>query len=81
MRKSFRMFFALALMVMGVVSVNAQRISLQEVPYYSYEGYGADAVKGDIMTCAWELNAPSGCPYGDSALRGAADLTEYQNCM
>ena len=71
------MFLALALMVLGAMSVNAQRISLQEVPYYSYEGYGADAVKGDIMTCAWELNAPSGCPYGDSNLLGAADLTEY----
>ena len=72
------MFFALALSVLGVMGMNAQeRISLQEVPYYSYEGYGAEAIRGEVMTCAWELGAPSGCPYGNSDLAGAADLTEY----
>ena len=72
------MFFALALLVMGAMGVKAQeRISLQEVPYYRYEGYGAEAIRGEVMTCAWEIGAPSGCPYGDSNLAGAADLTEY----
>ncbi len=77
MRKTFRMFLTLALSVLGVLGMNAQRISLQEVPYYSYEGYGPEAVRGDVMTCAWELGAPSGCPYGNTDLLGAADLTEY----
>ena len=72
------MFLTLALSFVGVMGMNAQeRISLQEVPYYSYDGYGAEAVRGDVMTCAWELGAPSGCPYGHADLLGAADLTEY----
>ena len=75
MRKTFRMFLALALSVVGVLGMNAQeRISLQDVPYYRYEGYGAEAIRGEVMTCAWEIGAPSGCPYGDSNLAGAADL-------
>ena len=56
MRKSFRMFLALALVVLGAVSVKAQeRISLQEVPFYRYVGWGAEAQKMEAITPAWVM--------------------------
>lgn len=77
MRKTFRLFFALALMVMGAMSVNAQRVSLQDVEFYSYDGWGPDAKKLDLATPEWIMNAPSGCPYGDSNVNNGADLSAY----
>ncbi len=77
MRKTFRMFFALALMVMGAMSVNAQRVSLQDVEFYSYDGWGPDAKKLGLATPEWIMNAPSSCPYGDTSVNNGADLSAY----
>ncbi len=78
MRKSFRMFLTLALSVLGVVGMNAQeRISLQEVEFYSYDGWGPDAKKLDLATPEWIMNAPSSCPYGDTNVNNGADLSAF----
>jgi len=77
MRKSFRMFLTLALMVLGAMSVNAQRVSLQDVEFYSYDGWGPDAKKLDLATPEWIMNAPSSCPYGDTSVNNGADLSAY----
>ena len=66
MRKSFRMFFALALVMLGVVSVNAQeRISLQEVGFHTWDGWDGNAAKTGDAGCAWEIGVSTGHPYGD----------------
>jgi hypothetical protein len=78
MRKTFRMFLTLALSVLGVAGMNAQeRISLQEVEFYSYDGWGPDAKKIEAVTPAWEMGAPSGCPYGDTNVNNGADLSAF----
>ena len=82
MRKSFRMFLTLALSVLCVLGVNAQeRISLQEVEYYSFEGWGPDAKKIGTVTPAWELGVPSGCPYGDTNVNNGADLSAFSKLI
>lgn len=78
MRKSFRMFLALALVVLGAVSVKAQeRISLQEVPFYRYEGWGAEAQKMEAITPAWVMGVEDETPYGDASVNKGADLSAY----
>ena len=78
MRKSFRMFLTLALSVLGVVGMNAQeRISLQEVEFNTYDGWGPDAKKTGTTTPEWIMNAPSGCPYGDTNVNNGADLSAF----
>ena len=78
MRKSFRMFFALALVMLGVVSVNAQeRISLQEVGFHTWDGWDGNAAKTGDAGCAWEIGVSTGLPYGDPSVNNYADLTLY----
>ena len=72
------MFLTLALSVLGVMGMNAQeRISLQEVEFYSYDGWGPDAKKLDLATPEWIMNAPSSCPYGDTSVNNGADLSAF----
>ena len=59
-------------------TVNAQnRISLQEVPFSVYTGWGVDAQVSAAAECAWVLNEPSGLPYGDGSVNNRADLSKY----
>ena len=72
------MFFALALVMLGVVSVNAQeRISLQEVGFHIWDGWDGNAVKTGDAGCAWEIGVSTGQPYGDASVNNYADLTLY----
>ena len=72
------MFLTLALSVLGVMGMNAQeRVSLQDVEFYSYDGWGPDAKKLDLATPEWIMNAPSGCPYGDTSVNNGADLSAF----
>lgn len=78
MRKTFRMFLTLALSFVGVMSVNAlERISLQEVPFCSWDGYLGDAVKTGDAGCEWGVGTSTGNVYGDVSVVNFADLTFY----
>lgn len=54
-----------------------QRISLQEVPFRSYTGWGVDAQVVGAADCAWVLNEPTGVPYGDGSVINRADLSHF----
>ena len=82
MRKSFRMFLALALMMLGAVSVNAQeRISLQEVGFYSWDGWDGNAAKTGDASCEWGVGTSTGNVYGDMSVINYADLTLYSKLI
>ncbi len=82
MRKSFRMFFALALVMLGAVSVNAQeRISLQEVGFHTWDGWDGNAAKTGDATCEWGVGTSTGNVYGDMSVINYADLTLYSKLV
>ena len=82
MRKSFRMFLALALVVLGAVSVKAQeRISLQEVGFYSWDGWDGSAAKVGEASCEWGVGTSTGNVYGDMSVINYADLTLYSKLI
>ena len=91
MRKNFRMYLTLALVMLGVMSVNAQElVSLQEVPFTTWvggaDGYGKDATAGEAIevgseACPFVLNEPTGQPYGDSGVINGADLSLYSKLI
>ena len=86
MRKNFRMYLTLALVMLGVMSVNAQElVSLQEAPFTTWEGgsdgYGKDASAGSAADCAWVIGEPTGQPYGDSQVINGADLSLYSKLI
>ena len=61
----------------SVVSDYILMKSLQEVEFYTYDGWGPDAQKTGVATPNWKLNAPSETPYGDPNLNKGADLSTY----
>ena len=78
MRKSFRMFLTLALVMLGVTTMSAgERISLQEVPFCTWDGWGADAQSTGDATCLWVVGEPNGNVYGDTDVKNYADLSLY----
>ena len=77
MNKTFRMMFALVLMVLGVTTANAEKVSLQDVPFCSWDGWTADAKSTGDATCAWVLDESTGLPYGDPSVINYADLSAY----
>ena len=82
MRKTYQMFLALALMVLGAMNVNAgELISLQEVPFCTWEGWGLDARSTGEAECAWVLNEGTGLPYGDGSVINRADLSAYSKLI
>ena len=87
MRKNFRMYLTLALVMLGVMSVNAQElVSLQDVPFTTWvggnDGYGKDATAGEAADCAWVLNGEDDqLPYGDGNVINGADLSLYSKLI
>ncbi|MCR4602521.1 MAG: carbohydrate binding domain-containing protein [Prevotella sp.] len=78
MRKTYMMLVALVLSALGVMNANAgERISLQEVPFCTWDGWGADAQPTGEAGCAWVIGEGSGTPYGDSGVNNYADLSLY----
>lgn len=76
------MFLALALVMLGVVSVNAQeRISLQEVPFCTWDGWDGNASKTGDATCEWGVGTSTGSVYGDMSVINYADLTLYSKLI
>lgn len=82
MRKTYQMFLALvATMLLGAMNVNAEEISLQEVPFCSWEGWGLNARSTGTADCAWVIGEPSGLPYGDGSVINRADLSSYSKLV
>ena len=71
------MFLALALMMLGAMNVNAEEISLQEVPFCTWDGWGLDARSTGTADCAWVIGESTGLPYGDGSVINYADLSSY----
>jgi len=81
MKKLLTCIFAI-LMVMGVVNVNAQeRISLQEVGFYAWDGWDGSAVKTGDAPCEWGVGVSTGSVYGDMSVKNFADLTPYSKLI
>jgi hypothetical protein len=75
------MLVALMLSAFGVMNVSADEISLEEVPFTTWNGYGAEASAGDPADCAWVLEEPTGLPYGDGSVINGADLSKYSKLV
>lgn len=77
-----RMFFAFALVMLGAVSVKAEeRISLQEVPFYSWDGWDGNAAKVAEAECAWGVGTLTQSVYGDPSVINYADVTLYSKLI
>ena len=82
MRKFFRMYLALALMMLGVTNVSAEEISLQEVPFWAHsDKWGLDEAKTESATPAWVVGESTGQPYGDGNVNAFADLSPYSKLI
>lgn len=78
MRTFTKMFLSLALIMLGVMNVSAgERISLQEVPFCTWDGWGADAKPTGTADCLWVIGEGSGNVYGDTDVKNYADLSLY----
>ena len=77
MKKTFRMMLALTLMFLGVTTASAEKVSLEEVPFCSWDGWTADAKSTGTAECAWVLDESTGQPYGDPSVINYADLSAY----
>lgn len=77
MRKTYQMILALLLCAVGAMNVSAAEVSLQEIPFCSWDGWGADAQSTGTADCAWVLGESTGQPYGDSQVINYADLSNY----
>ena len=83
MRKTYQMFLALALMVLGAMNVSAEEISLQDVQFWQHETdlWGLDAPKNTEATPAWVVGESTGQPYGDSSVNNWADLSGFDQLV
>ena len=72
------MLLAMVLMALCAVSVNAgELVSLEEVSFTAWNGYGVNASKGAAANCAWVVGEATGQPYGDGSVIAGADLSAY----
>ena len=85
MRKTYQMFLALALMVLGAMNVSADEvISLQDIPFWAHDDadpWDENAPKTVSATPAWEVGVESGQPYGDGSVNAFADLAGYDKLI
>lgn len=83
MRKTYQMFLALALMVLGAMNVSAEEISLQDVQFWQHETdlWGLDAPKNTEATPAWVVGESTGQPYGDPSVNNWADLSGFDQLV
>jgi len=76
------MILALALMVLGAMNVTAgEIISLEEVPFCSWDGWTATAKSTGDADCAWVIGEATGQPYGDPSVINYADLSMYSRLL
>lgn len=83
MRKTYQMFLALALMVLGAMNVSAEEISLQEVPFWQHETglWGLNAPKNTQVQPTWVIGESTGQPYGDPSVNSWADLSGFDQLV
>ena len=82
MRKTYMTLVALVLSVLGVTNVNAgEIISLQEVPFCSWDGWGAEAQSTGDAECLFILNEAASTVYGDDRVINYADLSLYSKLI
>ena len=86
MKKTYHFMIALmAVLAFGAMNVNAgERIPFtsENFTFYSYDGFGADAVEtGELATAAWLFDEASGCPIGDTACNAWCDLGDYEKMI
>jgi hypothetical protein len=85
MRKTYQMFLALALMMLGAMNVSAEEISLKDVPFWDHPKtggvWGLNAPKDTQVEPAWVLGEPTGLPYGDSNVLAFADLSAFEKLV
>lgn len=77
MKKTYKLFLALVACLLSGVSVNAEIISLQEVPFGHWDGWGANAKMTEQITPAWVVGESTGLPYGDDNVINYADLSNF----
>ncbi len=77
MKKTYKLMLMLVLMALSTANVKAELISLDEVPFCSWDGWGADAKSTGEATCAFVLNESTGQPYGDPSVNNYSDLSNY----
>ena len=83
MRKTFRMFLALALVMLGVTNVSAgDRIPVdaEHFTFHNYDGWGVDAKETGVATGEngnFLLDQADGCPIGDTNCNAWIDLGAY----
>lgn len=77
MKKTYKMFLALVVCLLSGISVNAETISLQDVPFCTWDGWGADAKSTGTAGCAWVVGESTGQPYGDDKVINYADLSNF----
>ena len=77
MKNLMKRFLAMALCVLSGMSVFAaeETISLDQITFGSWDGWGADAVMTASVTPAWTVGEPTGQPYGDAYVGNFADLS------
>lgn len=81
MKKTFRMLLTLALVMLGVTTMSAgERISLQEVPFCSWDGW-VNASPTGKADCAWVVETSTDLPYGDTKVINYADLSLYSKLI
>lgn len=73
----------LALMMLGAMNVNAEEISLQEIPYWQHEDglWSFDAPKNTQATPEWRVGVSSDMPYGDQGVNHWADLSTFDKLV
>ena len=83
MRKTYQMFLALALMVLGAMNVSAEEISLQEVPFWQHEAglWALNAPKNTQVQPTWVVGESTGQPYGDPSVNNWADLSGFDQLV
>ena len=82
MRKIYQMFLALAVIMLGATNVLAgERISLQEVPFCTWDSWGADAKSTGTAECLWVIGEGNTNVYGDTSVKNYADLTSYSKLI
>ena len=83
MRKTYQMFLALALLMLGAMNVSAEEISLQDVQFWQHETdlWGLDAPKNTEATPEWVVGESVGQPYGDPSVNNWADLSGFDQLV
>ena len=64
-----------------IVEMEGTRISLHEIPFCSWNGWGADAQNTGVVDCAWVVGESTENPYGDPSVINYADLSLYSKLI